>query len=156
MAVPKKCGSTSFQCNLLPDMKNGADFFRRTRHLGPYSVPAARATGLPMVLGVRDPVDRFASLWKDAQRKPTGTFGPFFGLTPDELLDIVEAYMDADPHFAPQAALYTEGVTVVPYDRLLAETGGAWKRRTGGSPGMPVERIRRLYDRDFDLVAMAS
>lgn len=156
LAVPKKCGSTSFKHNLCPGMKNAAEFFAATRRIGPYSLQAAMATGLPLVLGVRDPVARFASLWKDAQRKPTGTFGAFHGLTPDELLDIVEAYIDADPHFAPQSRLYTDGVTVVPHGRLLAEMGGAWKRRTGGAEGMLVDRIRRLYREDFDLVAMAS
>lgn len=160
--VPLKCGSTSFKFALVPELGIARDpeqrFYDRCaeHELGPFplDIDYRRVAHLYRVLAVRDPVERFASLWREIAHGHSPTFAPLKGLSPDALLDVIAVHANRDPHFEPQAVWALTGTTLVRYDQLLDRLGlPAEHRRASAADAapMPVERIRTLYAKDVAL-----
>lgn len=113
--------------------------------------------GLPRYLAVRDPVERFASLWRNKCRDQLTEFGipEVHGMTPLQLAEHIGRYPFADLHWFPMSAYYAPGVHVMPVAHLLYELGvkSGWNatQPRDGDPPMPVGAIRQLYRADVQL-----
>lgn len=160
--VPLKCGSTSFKFALVPGLGAARDPEQRfydccAEHgLGPFplDINHPRLAHLYRLLAVRDPVERFASLWREIAHGHSPSFRPLKGLSPDALLDVIAVHAHSDPHFEPQAVWAVAGTTLVRYDQLLDRLGLPAEHRRASAADttpMPVERIRTLYAKDVEL-----
>lgn len=134
-------------------------FFNRHRQ-GPF-LPAEvmeKFSSIPHLLSVRDPVDRFGSLWRHFCRGKEPDIGTrvIGGKSPDELMDYIEAHPRANRHWIPQSAHGTLKTTLVPYTHMLDVLGLEQvqvnvTRQQADDPPFPVDRIREHYKADAQL-----
>lgn len=109
----------------------------------------------PAFMAVRDPVDRFASLWRNKCRDGDPNMPVLKGMSPRKLLRTIRKNPSGNTHWIPQAVLYRPGVEVVDYRQLGDRLGldeirvNETKRRRG--PAMPADAIRRHYAADARL-----
>lgn len=112
------------------------------------------------VLGVRDPVERFQSLYRDKCAKRSKSDPGLCGLSPDELMALIESYPAGNTHWMPQSFYAVPGVELVRYDRLLEylelEHEHINQSPQVTIPKVPVERIRRFYAIDQQLWTSAN
>lgn len=175
VAVPLKCGSTAFRAVVSGHYSTGAiktqtgfNRYMHARGRGPFR-PAQVATWRGRrVLAVRDPVERFLSLWRSiasvsAQGRSTSLTGGhgLMHATPDTLMAYIEAHPGADLHWKRQSDYLPAGapVELVPYRELLERLGldsPEWNpSRAEFVCEPPVERIRAHYARDHELAGLA-
>lgn len=152
--VPAKCGGTSFYRAMfnVPDdvpsehVRSHAVLASMALGRGPYSVNEVMHYHYKKrkIMAVRDPVERFRSLWRDKYR-PDGT-------SPERLLELIRQHPFADAHWAPQYAwavpdtrfvLYYDLPGVLGYDRHERKT-----HPSSADPGMPVSEIEEHYALD--------
>lgn len=169
--VPHKNGTTSFRTAVTmpdPSADNYIMYDWARRHgLGPYEPDQLPDDGLPRYLAVREPVDRFQSLWRYVSRPGHSKNGFVManrinGLSPFELMDVIEARPDENPHWLRQSFFECPNVIPVRYDRMLSVLGlpNVHKNHTARSisSGLewPIERIHRHYARDVELWRQAD
>lgn len=150
VCAPRKCGYTSL-----------------LQSVGQSTPNYAHIEGVKAVkyLAIRHPVDRFISLWRFVQSHPFETahdnpLKPLAGLSPDALMDYIEAHPRDNDHWLPQASYFHSGVTCIPYERLLAHIGTPPKhgnKSTAPPPqSVPSARILAHYARDLELHNLAN
>lgn len=153
-AAPK-AGSTAVRSCV------GRPEFQAERHAAS-EIPA---DGRRRFLGIREPVARFYSLWRDKCRDHgTGIPEELHGVTPDALMDYIEAHPDENHHWVRQTDYLTPGATrLVPFDRLLETVGLDLPGRRNqhhyprpDDPPMPVERILSHYAADAEAYRRAT
>jgi hypothetical protein len=162
VCAPPKCGGTSLYraaLNIGDDVTDRHVFSvarTRTEFYSPDEV-----IGKPAVMALRDPVSRFASLWRDKCRNTDENRPALAGLSPEELMSLIEDQPEADSHWLPQSAHYRAGVEIVHYKRLFSvlglprvEANKTEPKET--DPGLPVERILSHYCDDVDLYRRLS
>lgn len=153
-----KCATMSLRESLFGERKKSKLIERLPRNVGP--LYPWQVVGLPgqKFIGVRDPVDRFGSLWRDKCARRSRAYPLLKGLTPDELMDLIEAYPFGNTHWWPQAFNRIPGAELVRFDQLV-ERLGYEPRHANRSPAaeaeLPVERIRRHYATDCAMWARA-
>lgn len=111
------------------------------------------------VLGIRDPIRRFSSLWRDKCRDTNKTNHDVIrfvgGMTPYELIRFIESAPFCDPHFFPQSAYLIPDVELVRNDQIFRALELApvkLNSRDGGEmPEIPEGLIRGHYSRDVYL-----
>src|SRR5690606_35777653 len=116
-----------------------------------------KALGLPMILGVRDPVSRFKSFWSETQT--ARQWAEMRGWSPVRLLLFVKRHLHADPHWRPQFDYYVDGVEVVRFDRLLERVGLEPRhdhKSTVPHPEVPEDEINRVHADDVLLWRLAN
>lgn len=160
VCVPNKCGWTSFKV-AVSGLRRTPDFLR---YMG---VRAFTAPGTPAFISIRNPVDRFRSLWAHVNRKDLEVPEEGFiarwglrGLSPGGLMDVVQEYPDGNEHWIPQASYWSEGVSFIQHDKMLWLLGLPEVRENASpaiSEPMPEDRILRHYARDaaYSLLAVA-
>lgn len=170
VCVPPKCGLLSFLASLVPglaklaaeidlDIGDAALAYARSMGLGPFTAidVLQQFPGEPRCLAVRDPAGRFRSLWRDKCGEgsdPTWMSGMVAGLSPDGLLDIIEAFPFGNTHWMPQQAFLMPDARLIRFDELLVTLGIPavhLHRSRGPECDMPLERIVRHYRADIDL-----
>lgn len=154
LCAPPKCGGTALYRKLLRiTCEDVRATFSEATNLTEFYSP--QAISRPAFLAVRDPVDRFMSLWRDKCRDGDANLPFLRDLSPDELMTRIECDWYGDAHWAPQAEHYRLGVTCVPYYTLLQWFGAREVNTTkalGRDPKPPVTRILKHYWRDVELV----
>lgn len=165
VAVPAKCGGTSFYRAIfnvpedVPSEHVRSHAVLTTLELGrgPYSVREVVKyhSRKRKVLAVRDPVERFRSLWRDKCRDAPA--GPMSRLSPSGLMSLIRSHPFGDAHWAPQYAWLVPGCEVVLYSELptLLEYESVHERRTVPAkrdPEMPVDEIEEFYAADRRLL----
>lgn len=154
VCAPPKCGGTALYCAALGIEPGGRSEYSRALEKTEFVSPEqALQSGLPCVLAVRDPVDRFASLWRDKCRNGDPNLPELSGLSPDELMDLVEQNPLENSHWAPQSAHWLPGIDVVDYldfpNRIALQTYPLNATRSQPDDAdMPVKRIRAHYAAD--------
>lgn len=160
VCVPPKCGWTSFRHAVNPATLVGANTFssymraERRGMYGPHQV--AQRTGKKF-LAVRDPVDRFSSLYRQATGNAAWARKQLLPerMTPDELLDIIRATPLGNVHWYPVAGYLVTDAVLVPFDRLLSELGYKAVHKNRGPVvadlRLPEYRIRAHYARDDEI-----
>lgn len=158
VCAPAKCGSTSVKRLIAPEWFRD-DFRVRAAEVGagpfaPFEVP-----DLPRVLITRDPVERFASLWRDKCRDAPGSHRVLRltrGRSPDELMDLIEACPLGDEHWCPQYLYSVPRMRCVRVENVASVLGWQFEQLRTTSPRpddppMPVERVRAFYAQDCRL-----
>lgn len=155
--LPPKCGGTALyrKVFLVPEEVADGDVFsfvlKDTTFKPRHVVTSYRMA----VLGVRDPVERFKSLWRNKCRDGDPNMAYLTGMTPDMLLDYIEGRSYADSHWAPQSHYYAPGASVVPHTTLLNWFG---TKRTNvtevreDDPPFPISGILKIYTEDVKLI----
>lgn len=155
--LPPKCGGTALYrkafliSDAVPDREVFSHIVKNATFMPRHVVAGFRTA----VLGVRDPVQRFKSLWRDKCRDGDENMTYLKGLSPVELVGYIEGRLYADSHWAPQSHYYAPGVKVVPHSTLLSWFGCAIVNMTecrDDDPSFPVGEILRLYSEDVQLV----
>lgn len=155
LCAPPKCGGTMLYRSVLgikcaDHRATFSEAVALTEFRGPDAI------GRPAFLAVRDPVERFMSMWRDKCRDGDDNLPALRGLSPDGLLTLIEGDWLGDAHWAPQSAHYRPGVTCVPYydflrwfmPPLASPIPVNYTVRTSDDPMPPVARILRHYWRD--------
>lgn len=157
ICLPPKCGGTGLYRKAFPVPEEISDrevFSHVMKHAT--FMPRHVVGGFRLaVLGVRDPVERFKSLWRDKCRDGDENMPYLSGLSPTLLLEYIEGRMYADSHWAPQSHYYTPNAIVVPHATLLAWFGVRIVNMTEireDDPSFPVSDILRLYAEDVKLI----
>lgn len=165
LCAPPKCGSSAlamryFHAASVGDLQAGA-IGRADRDQGGGPWRACDLAGvhksLPRYLAIRDPVERFASLWRNKCRDQLTPHGnaAVHGMTPLQLADYIGRHPFADLHWFPVAAYYAPGVHLVELSAFLSRLGiePGWNatRTLPDDPPMPVDAIAELYPADFNL-----
>lgn len=163
ICAPPKCGSSALAQRYF-DKQSVGDLQSTLVQSGDLNLGPWRACDLsavhpdlPRLLAVRDPVERFASLWRNKCRDKLTEFGiaAVHGMSPLQLLDHVARYPFGDLHWFPLAAYHAPGVQCLPVGRLLDQLGikAGWNATQAREtdPPMPVEAIRDLYAADVKL-----
>lgn len=164
VCAPPKCGGTALYRSAL---RIGSDI--PDRHV--FSAALSRAefftpeqmltSGLKAVMAVRDPVSRFGSLWRDKCRDTDENIPELSGLSPDQLMDVIEANAEGNSHWMPQAVHYREGVELVYYRRLLCRLKlplikANRTRLKHSDPAFPIKRIVAHYRTDVELISRSA
>lgn len=172
VCVPPKCGSTSLMKAVDPNESDGIGF-RRTMHekkRGPFAPQdmIRRVDRRRRLLAVRDPVDRFRSLWRHLVRSPEIRQWwekrhriPRAIETPAQLLEHIRACPMGNYHWYPQAAYLVPGADPLRYDRILDELGLPNVRHNVGRAvphdnAIPAAAVRALYPLDVELWERAN
>jgi hypothetical protein len=169
LSVPTKNGCSAIYGQLIGNPVHGARLSAlkefAARGLGPWlphKIPG-EYSHVPKFMAVREPVDRFASLWRCFCRRPKadpapepGTTASIFGMTPVELMAHIRKYPTWNRHWIPQVAHWTPGAILVPHDQLLDRLGlGSPKvnvtKRRDTDPEMPESQILGHYVQDLEL-----
>lgn len=151
LCAPPKCGGTALYCSALGiDPCLGRHVFSKAQELTKfYENPR-----LPAFMSVRDPVERFGSLWRDKCRDGDENMKWLSGMTPDDLMDHIEKDPEGNSHWFPQRFWWREGVEVVSFRQLHARVGLPIIRvnvtQSDDTP-LPVERIKVHYHMDYGL-----
>jgi hypothetical protein len=159
LCAPPKCGGTMLYRNVLGiQCADHRATFSTAQSVIEFRSPDG--IGRPAYLAVRDPVDRFMSLWRDKCRDGDPNMPKLHGLTPDDLLTVIENDWLGDAHWAPQAIHYRPGVHRVPFHQLVR-----WFQPllasaipvnsttlTSADPQPPTARILHHYWKDVELV----
>lgn len=170
--APPKCGLMSFMASLVPGLPAVLEItglrtgevaieYCRAAGRGPFSAMdiVANFKEGKRYLSVRDPVERFKSLWKDKCR-PELVDDPVFnitaGLSPVELLNLIEHYPYGNAHWMPQWAFLVPNVTLLPVKYFLPYIGLKpvhvhHFEDPKEEVEFPVERTLNLYSRDVDM-----
>jgi hypothetical protein len=159
LCAPPKCGGTSLYRSALDitcaDQR--ATFFEAQQKVKFHSPDGV---GRPAFMAVRDPIERFMSLWRDKCRNGDDNLPKLKWMNPDELLTVIENDWLGDPHWAPQSVHYRPGVTCVPFTDLLRWFAPVVGDRMpinyttlhSDDPPAPTARILKHYWRDVELV----
>lgn len=160
VGVPAKCGGTAFYRSMFDVPDSVA-----TENVRGFAVKVALETGAgpfspyeathffsekQKLLAVREPVERFASLWRDKHRNTA----------PLDLLGVIARFPMGDPHWMPQYLQVVPRVELVSHERLGEVLGygcrenESEKRRD--DPEMPADDIRRYYAQDVVLWTSSS
>lgn len=168
VCVPAKCGITSLRVAMWPWAKGMTEIRKKAADegFGPYT-PRRVMEERPhtrKIMSVRDPVERFGSLWRDKCRRERYNqqyWEKFKGMTPDELMDLIERWPLGNSHWFPQYYYTVPDAEIVPYDRLgeflgveIAARNVTEKR--GEDPALPKERILDHYRKDLELWNLRS
>lgn len=154
--VPPKNGSTSFKFAVSGCTSSARlNAYAVNYSLGPYDTPPD--DGLPRYISIREPVDRFESLWRCCQRETyhNESFVIQWGLqgcTPEFLMSVIETCFN--PHWQRQSALMCPGAIPIPYDRFMAVMGLPVAFENVTKPmacHSPELRIQAYYKDDFPL-----
>lgn len=164
VCVPPKCGSTAFAKSFGAPNINALNARADAEGFGPYRPGEVygRHPDAPKLLAFRDPVDRFASMWRnwcrDREREdiPAVVTYPIGGMTMDELIDAIEVFPLGNQHWYPQAGYLVPGVELVRHTEILERIGrpsitANVTTARDDDPPVPLERLQRLYAHDFDL-----
>lgn len=166
--VPNKNGSSSFRVAVCRALNNWELYdWAKAHDRGPYTAEEIPNDRRPRYLAVRDPIDRFTSLWMHAQRDHvrrhrTGFLGTsgMLGATPERLIEIIEDRPDEDPHWTRQSFWEAKDTRPVRYDELLDIVGlPQWRKNKADPmsvPELPTERILNHYARDAELWKIAN
>jgi hypothetical protein len=169
ICAPTKCGCSAIYGQLIGNPVHGARINAlkefSARGLGPWlphEIPG-KYRHVPKYLAVRDPVDRFGSLWRCFCRgrkfrpkaQPENT-SYIFGMTPAELMTHILMYPIANRHWVPQLLHWLPGSVLVPHGQLLERLGLPSPKinvtdRRKDDPALPEEQIRNHYAEDMKL-----
>lgn len=158
LCAPAKCGGTALYRAMLkigPEVPD-RDVFSTAQNLTEFRTPDG--VSRPAFLAVRDPIERFMSLWRDKCRDGDPNLPALRGLSPSELMTKIECNWYGDAHWAPQSYHYRQGVTCVPYQQMLHWFGNKnapvvnYTVRHSDDPKAPATRILRHYWHDAELV----
>ena len=103
-------------------------------------------------LSIRNPVSRFASLWRNKCRDGNSAMDSIVGMTPDELMDHIENYSEADMHWLKQSVYLTSTTICVPYRKLFNYLGWEYESKNStvsNGEDMPIDRILEFYADDY-------
>lgn len=163
VCAPAKCASMSLRKSLFGHARltDALNYIQQAGlHCGPYSPWEVATMRGQKFLAVREPVDRFGSLWRDKCGRKSKSFMSMYGKTPNELMDAVESFPFGESHWLPINFYAVPGTEVVPYDRLISKvelplvtTNTTDKTK---SPAMPKKRILRHYAADAALYRRAE
>lgn len=161
VCAPPKCGGTALYRSALgigADVHDRHVFSTALTRTEFFTADEMATSGRKAIMAVRDPVSRFASLWRDKCRDTDANMPELSGLSPDELMDVIEAEPDGDSHWMPQAVHYRKCVEVVHHRQLLSRLNlrtvyANTTIETETDPVYPVERIVAHYHEDADLFA---
>lgn len=147
--------------------KNGGCSFYRAMYDIPPEVKARKAvekSGYPKtkeeaaefqgrkIMAFRDPVARFASLWRDKIRDGRGLNGIPRGASPDMMLDYIIENPVENPHWVAQTWWEVPGCEFIDYRELPEILGYTTHyNRTEGQEEMPVARIISHYQTDVEI-----
>ena len=119
---------------------------------------------IPHYLAVRDPTERFGSLWRNKSRDLCGEIEDISHLSPDELMDVIEEHPYGNTHWFPQYMYLTQHAIPVESSRLIEMINTEVKKRgiehhpfinkserLKTDPPLPIERIRQHYALDCEL-----
>lgn len=166
--VPAKCGGTAFYravFNVPADVpiehsRSYAVRLALDLGAGPFS-PHEVNKYFPDVkrfLIVRDPVDRFMSLWRNKCRRDGDESQRYLvGWTPEQLIDHVEKFPFGNPHWVPQYSYLLPKTKVVrSFKGLLVTTRHNMTQQLADDPEPPKERIATHYAQDMKLWTSTS
>ena len=143
VCAPPKCGGTALYCAALGiDPALGNRVFERARELAEFVEPDQVEP--PAVLAVRDPVERFASLWRNKCRDGDPNYPQLAGLSPMKLLEMIRANPVANAHWIPQSAFHRPGADVVDY-RILGPFLGLGELRVNETVRLDSDQIGRAH-----------
>jgi hypothetical protein len=154
LCAPPKCGGTALYCAALGiDPSLGRHVFSTAQGLTEfYEEP-----GEPAFMAVRDPIDRFGSLWRDKCRDGDENMPELQGMTPELLMDIVEREPQGNAHWMPQRYWWREGVQIIDFREISKRLGLPTLSVNVTEPDhtpLPIERIVRHYHMDFELIEL--
>lgn len=131
IGIPAKCGGSSFYRNVfkidkaVPDehVRSAAVVKALDMGAGPFSTTelAEFFPDTERMLVIRNPVDRFYSLWRDKCRRSPATARSMEwlrGWTPDQLLRYIKQYPFGDPHWIPQYSYLVPRISLIGHDIL--------------------------------------
>lgn len=164
ICVPPKCGSTSLAVALLGGVAN-RQVHRTLLHQleregkGPFHPKvAASRDALPKFLAVREPLDRFRSMFAMTQKKGAAKYGvPESVDTPGKLIRWIAQCPLHNKHFGPQYLHRIPGARLVPFVRLLPLLGfePVWFNKTDSAAvnidPVTIAFVREHYAQDFTL-----
>lgn len=152
LCAPPKCGGTALYCAALGiDPSLGRHVFSTAQNL----IEFYEEPGQPAFMAVRDPIDRFGSLWRDKCRDGDENMPELHGLTPESLMDLIERDPQGNDHWMPQRYWWRDGVQTINFREIAQCLGlpamsvNVTKR---DETPLPVDRIRRHYHMDFELI----
>jgi hypothetical protein len=158
VCAPPKCGGSALHClvtGVEPEYGNHIWAEARKRGTRYYTPEEVATSGLRSVMAVRHPAGRFMSLWRNKCRDGDSRLPAMKGMTPDELMDVIEKFPVGNSHWAPQMLYWHPGAEVVDYRDLGAHIGlpalTVNKTTRGKHPKMPVRRILNHYRLDMEL-----
>jgi len=168
VCMPAKCGGTAFYLTAFKlgdiDTRHARSAVERLASQsgqGPYSPEEITEyySDKPKLLGVRHPVERFRSLWRDKCRDGDVNMPMLNGWDPSTLIEHITQYPTGNGHWMPQYLYRVPGCKVVDCRRMLHTLGfeNAVVNATNpseGDPDMPTADILRHYSRDYDLWRM--
>lgn len=164
VCVPPKCGGTSYYRAAfdVPADVPTRKVWKYVRDLNALmtNAEAARAEGQKFLV-MRDPIARFISLWRDKCRNGDEHMPGLAGLTPDQLMDRIEADPYGDAHWTPQSTWYVQFAMLVPLRDIFALLNIPPYRENDSSPAdsdplVPIERIVRHYWKDCRNASIAG
>lgn len=152
VCVPNKCGGTAFYRAMFDVPEAVA-----TRDVRSFAVQVALETGAGpfspaevvhyfsdrrKLLALREPVQRFASLWRDKYRSAE----------PRQIIDMIRQHPLGDPHWVPQYLQVVPGAELIDCARLGGLLGYQSREnettpRDDDAP-MPADAIREHYAQD--------
>lgn len=156
LCAPPKCGGTALYCAALGiDPSLGRHVFSTAQNL----IEFYEEPGQPAFMAVRDPIDRFGSLWRDKCRDGDENMPELYGLTPESLMDLIEREPHGNDHWMPQRYWWRDGVQTINFREIAQCLGlpamSVNVTKRDDTP-LPVDRIRRHYHMDFELIERVS
>ena len=159
--VPPKCGGSAFYLwmTLQAGMTVPERWLRTaaTAINPPLSITKIGEGKGKKFLAIREPVDRFYSLWRSKCRDGDHAVNQAWmkGLSMDELLDHIEQYPFGNAHWAPLYLWLVPGCRLIHYKDLGKILKYDLKVNTSNiqnsDPEVPIDRVKQLYQRDVDL-----
>lgn len=163
VCAPPKCGGTALYRAVLKTRGVEVDrheFWTASRLMKFYTADEMSATGKRALMAVRDPVSRFVSLWRNKCRDGDAKLPFLSGLSPEQLIRLIESQPMGNVHWMRQVEHYRDGVELVPYLELLDRIGIPkvscnTTQPKVDDPPMPVDRILSHYRQDAELASRA-
>ena len=162
ICIPCKCGGTTFYNEVFLGGEGFGGEFRKQaiqiaqeRGHGPWTAAkaASKLAGVRKVLAVREPIDRFMSLWRDkcAEDRAASGYNYYRGFSPEMLVQFILQWPFGDPHWTPQYSYMIPGAEVVDYRDIGKIFGYGNERRlneTDREIDVPLEiaTVERLHD----------
>lgn len=159
---PPKNGGTSFYRSLFNIGKEIDDRYvyseavkiAAVKGVGPYTPEEASSLVGAKIMAVRDPVERFRSLWADKCARLDPNYPHLYGKTFDDLLATILMAPTADPHWMPQWMFDVRQSHNIRHNTFLSHLSLREVRanRTDSVvlTGDIADAVRRHYARDVD------
>lgn len=163
VCAPPKCGGTALYCAALGlDPAFGPDVLTMARRVTEFYTPDEVAgSGCEAVQAVREPIARFMSLWRDKCRCGDDNLPALRGMTPRQLMTVIEKDPEGNAHWLPQACFYRPGFKLVPYRFMCVYLGVRrlavnTTRAADTDLPAPIDRILDHYAADVALAGQVG